>query len=265
MLAGGRACLVFFVAGEELVYVLWGSSRLGRHPDNDLQLLDSVVSKFHCRIEPRGSGHVLTDLGSFNGTYINGQRLVGERLLVDGDSIAVGHTELRYRTAEPKAAEPRQQSGALLHGRFVGALRGLLQTADESAQLSSLLLVAIELFEADWGAVVELSADGTPRRRFSLALPGRCAPQAESRFDPELVDRAVRSGHTAIRVEWTGDAYRASKPKTLVALPLTTGARTLGVLWLERAGANERGPFAELELLGSLAAFRADWHARGTT
>jgi adenylate cyclase len=69
---------------------------LGRHPSNTIQLLDKIVSKEHCIVERRGPAYVLRDLGSLNGTYINGERVNGERELKHGDDIALGGTRARY-------------------------------------------------------------------------------------------------------------------------------------------------------------------------
>jgi adenylate cyclase len=69
---------------------------LGRHPSNTIQLLDKIVSKEHCILERRGAAFVLRDLGSLNGTYVNGERVAGERELKHGDDIALGGTRARY-------------------------------------------------------------------------------------------------------------------------------------------------------------------------
>ncbi|HEX7669482.1 MAG TPA: FHA domain-containing protein, partial [Polyangiaceae bacterium] len=68
---------------------------LGRHPTNSIQLLDKIVSKEHCIIDRRGLQFVLRDLGSLNGTYVNGERVNGERPLRHGDEIALGGTRAR--------------------------------------------------------------------------------------------------------------------------------------------------------------------------
>ena len=52
---------------------------LGRHPNNSIQLLDKIVSKEHCILEQRDGIFILRDLGSLNGTYINGERVRGEQ------------------------------------------------------------------------------------------------------------------------------------------------------------------------------------------
>jgi adenylate cyclase len=77
---------------------------LGRHPNNTIQLLDKIVSKEHCIIELRGETFVLRDLGSLNGTFINGERVRGEAALKHGDEIALGATRGRF------------EEGPALHG-----------------------------------------------------------------------------------------------------------------------------------------------------
>jgi adenylate cyclase len=69
---------------------------LGRHPNNTIQLLDKIVSKEHCIVEARDGRFVLRDLGSLNGTYINGERVRGEMWLKHGDEIALGSTRARF-------------------------------------------------------------------------------------------------------------------------------------------------------------------------
>ncbi|MGE3544811.1 MAG: FHA domain-containing protein, partial [Kofleriaceae bacterium] len=69
---------------------------LGRHPKNMIQLLDTIVSKEHVIIERQGPLMVLRDLGSMNGTYINGERVTGIRPLRHGDEIRMGNSVLQY-------------------------------------------------------------------------------------------------------------------------------------------------------------------------
>ncbi|HEV8548395.1 MAG TPA: adenylate/guanylate cyclase domain-containing protein [Polyangiaceae bacterium] len=76
---------------------------LGRHPSNTIQLLDKIVSKEHCIIERRGQTLVLRDLGSLNGTYVNGERVNGERELKHGDDIALGGTRARFDDGSGRA------------------------------------------------------------------------------------------------------------------------------------------------------------------
>jgi adenylate cyclase len=68
------ARLVFGTPGGERAIELLASNGLGRHPTNTIQLMDKIASKEHCVVENRGSHFVLRDLGSLNGTYVNGER-----------------------------------------------------------------------------------------------------------------------------------------------------------------------------------------------
>jgi pSer/pThr/pTyr-binding forkhead associated (FHA) protein len=71
---------------------------IGRAPENDLALdADEFASVQHARIEPRRDGVWLEDLGSTNGTFLNGVKLTQPRKLSSGDVIRVGETDLRYQ------------------------------------------------------------------------------------------------------------------------------------------------------------------------
>jgi FHA domain-containing protein len=70
---------------------------VGRSSHNDLQIeRDEYASSAHARIEPRRDGVWLEDVGSTNGTYLNGIRLTHPKRLTPGDVVRIGETELRY-------------------------------------------------------------------------------------------------------------------------------------------------------------------------
>jgi pSer/pThr/pTyr-binding forkhead associated (FHA) protein len=70
---------------------------LGRGGENDVRLAgDDFASSRHARFEPRRDGIWLEDIGSTNGTYVNGERLDKPRRLAPGDVIRIGETDLRY-------------------------------------------------------------------------------------------------------------------------------------------------------------------------
>jgi len=72
---------------------------VGRGPQNDLKLDgDDFASAKHARIEPRRDGVWVEDIGSTNGTFLNGIKLTRARKLTPGDVVRVGETELRYET-----------------------------------------------------------------------------------------------------------------------------------------------------------------------
>ena len=72
---------------------------LGRGSDNDVNLArDEFASSKHARVEPRRDGVWVEDVGSTNGTYLNGIRLTQAKRLAPGDVVRIGETELRYET-----------------------------------------------------------------------------------------------------------------------------------------------------------------------
>ena len=82
--------------------------KLGRGTDNDLRILDDEVSRQHARIEPSPEGWTLVDLGSANGTFVNG-RQVTRTALRAGDHVQLGRTIF---VVSPSATTSNTSSGA---------------------------------------------------------------------------------------------------------------------------------------------------------
>jgi TolB protein len=69
---------------------------IGRAEDNELKLFDPQVSRHHARIAREGASYILTDLGSSNGTLVDGVRITAPHVLRSGERIAIGDAELVY-------------------------------------------------------------------------------------------------------------------------------------------------------------------------
>src|SRR5262249_58439949 len=73
--------------------------RVGRGGDNDLSVEgDEFASSHHARFEPRRDGVYVEDIGSTNGTFVNGIRVARERRLAPGDVVRIGETDLRFES-----------------------------------------------------------------------------------------------------------------------------------------------------------------------
>lgn len=71
------------------------TTRVGRHPDSDIFLDDVTVSRRHCELRLTASGVVAADVGSLNGTYVEGER-IAEAVLREGDELQVGKFKLLF-------------------------------------------------------------------------------------------------------------------------------------------------------------------------
>lgn len=79
------------VAGEPAreIVIVGDEFLIGRGADCDLRLRDLNISRHHCLIRIRPDEITLSDLGSSNGTYVNGTRVVSQVALKSGDEITV--------------------------------------------------------------------------------------------------------------------------------------------------------------------------------
>ena len=95
--------------GIRRTHVLENTTSIGRHPRQDIQILDRVVSKEHAIIERDIEGNFyLRDLNSRNGTFLNGEKIKTKQPLSNGATIGVGSTDLTFRE-DPTTRESRNK------------------------------------------------------------------------------------------------------------------------------------------------------------
>ena len=83
-----------FPPGTE--FEIGDSATMGRAPSSDVPIEDPFASSAHARIFPRGQFMYIEDMGSTNGTYLNGRQLRRPEQLKTADSVRIGETEYRY-------------------------------------------------------------------------------------------------------------------------------------------------------------------------
>ena len=120
--------------------VTGATTTIGRHPGSQIMLDEPQISRNHARIELSPRGAILRDLGSGNGTYVEGHRIL-EHVLCDGEVFRVGPVDLRYdthhRTSRPCKVRLDDESGIRLEEApfgdvYVAAPEGLVRDLLES-------------------------------------------------------------------------------------------------------------------------------------
>jgi pSer/pThr/pTyr-binding forkhead associated (FHA) protein len=83
-----------------------GVTTAGRHDDCQLRIKSSEVSRRHCQFFEKNGLLLVKDLGSSNGTFLNGKKIEGQRVLEPGDELTVGPVKLRVeKLGQPATAK----------------------------------------------------------------------------------------------------------------------------------------------------------------
>ena len=120
--------------GERVSVV--GNTQIGRDPNLELVLPDPGVSFRHAFIEDRGDEFVLVDLGSTNGTFVNGERTTAEAPIAAGDKLRFGQTVVRFEVQDATDEAYAEIVAQLLH---IDDLTGLYQRRRFDTELEMLL------------------------------------------------------------------------------------------------------------------------------
>lgn len=167
-----------------------GSLEIGREGSTGLALDDEQTSRRHARVTAQGDTATVEDLGSTNGTYLNGQPIEGQRTLRPGDRLRVGLTVFELRTS----ADVQRQPSAVIPVPQVTQLSGdVLEPVPERELMPDAVAVA----EPDAGP-----AQGGPPPAFAVEeqtpgfVPPEVAGDEEAREDyaavARLLDRSVK-------------------------------------------------------------------------
>jgi len=104
-----KAELVVFEKGVSVQVVPLESGErltLGRAPQSTIALTDPHISRHHCTVAEKGGVYVITDPGSLNGTWVNGQR-IKTATLSNGDKVRLGNTKIDFIAPEGDAEDAR--------------------------------------------------------------------------------------------------------------------------------------------------------------
>lgn len=168
-----RCLVITGGAAVETIYRLDGPQlTVGRDLANDIIIQEPEVSRFHMRLRQDGDGYLIEDLNSTNGTFVNGQRLTGPRLLRIDDTIALGmlvHLEYRLKAEAADMLDDSQETPTdflldtsffnddTLDGSFLDSVAAAHQTTALGTGLEAGALkdhIFIAYARRDWEALV---------------------------------------------------------------------------------------------------------------
>jgi len=263
ILNGAEAGKVFEADAPELL--------IGRQAGAQILINGPKVSRRHARILRDGERFRVEDLGSSNGTFLNGTKIQTSALLNGGDEIGIGTYLLRYEDA-PQSAEytirastsANTANADLYQGNAARKLQVILQLSSalgRSLNVAALLVQVLDhlfaLFpQAERGLVIFLE-DGRPSVRAQKQRPGL---QDTPRFSGSIVSKVASEG-VGIFAEDLRTDLRFAEAQSVVSLgirsficvPLQTqGGKALGVLQLERMGQGRQFTAEDLRLLTAI-------------
>jgi pSer/pThr/pTyr-binding forkhead associated (FHA) protein len=198
----GPALVVVAPNGAERVFLLGGSEAyIGRSEQCSIVLDGSAASRRHARVRFDAGGASIEDLGSRNGTLVNGAKIAAPVRLAHGDTIEISGTTLHFLDPPraPKPEDAEREQGTLLTEAFVsGTIAETLvanPSALDSAEAESLLLRVV-VPRCAGPRVVVRDATGASREvplTASETLVGRAADCAV-----QLADPAVSATHARV-------------------------------------------------------------------
>jgi hypothetical protein len=237
--------------GEDLV--------VGRDPTCEWVIQDPRVSKRHAQLRWSGEGWTVDDLGSKNGTAVNGEPAGGSELR-DGDTISFGGLAGRFeRLSAAEAATLEAERLARIETS--ARIRRRLQTEPEPADLLLRFLeAAMELTRTDRGFVVLVSPNGRLRAEVASGLSPEAVRDERFRGSVGAVRQAVESRGPIVLSNVRDDPRLGKRPSVLAlgiaalaCVPIRHEGRILGVIYVDSRKLGPALTELELQTLESMA------------
>ncbi len=248
----------------------YGRLRIGRARDCDLVLDHSSVSREHAELRADAGQWLLRDLGSKNGSHLDGVR-VDEAPLLKACWLRFGDVHCEFAPlTDAEAAEGERQQGsrrnaATAHTVRIGQLTSLGDLLDAS------LTAVLELTQCTRGFVLLSQGDGLAVRASLSLSPASLATRAFSgsvgAVRRALYQRRIVVANDIGREAWLAsrDSVMAAGLSALVCVPLMENGQMLGAIYADRVTPGIAISTLDLELLQAFAENAAVWIAARRT
>ena len=265
---------------------------IGRDSANPLAMSDPSLSRTHCALVREAGGWVVRDLGSFNGTFVNGEQ-IAERLINDGDRLTIGDTELLFRAGRDTRGVARETDGdshqttrlrledaIYLHGaaapssgpadghRLQRDLQALVRIGtlinrirDRESLERELLNAAFEMVPAGEAALLRLDAATADRQVVCTRTRDNHPETPPSRT---AIDLVLSTGDAILSNTVMDDSALKHAPSlanahvtSILAVPLLDDARVGGLIYLVASDQQAAFDTFDLEVVTALAGIGA--------
>jgi pSer/pThr/pTyr-binding forkhead associated (FHA) protein len=187
---------------------LASSASIGRSSDNTIQIDEPSVARYHAMIERRGDSFWLNDLGSTNGTILNGLPLTAEQLLKSGDTISLGGTTAIQviapeGTAQPAASASTNNDAAATSAPAPAPTEGSVSLAHVAVAGGTALLLIVFVGLALWIVRSKNSEQTAQNNRLTYPTPTPAATRSNesAKPTPEPTKTVVVSQNVATGIE----------------------------------------------------------------
>lgn len=248
---------------------------IGRADDSGLRIDHASVSRNHAELRQRVDAWSLQDLGSKNGTYVDGERLAPRdgRVLTGPGWLRFGDVYCEFsliddtQAAMAEAARRARRAAANAHTARIEGVRKLGELLNAS------LRGVLELAQCDRGFVLLEQADGAGFLvRASLAMDASRLATREFSGSVGAVRRALELRSSVVVNDIPADAWLSGRASVvasglgaLVCLPLLDGEHTLGAIYADRTHVGAPITTLDQELLEAFAERAALWIAARRT
>lgn len=260
-----------FIIDENLRRTVWDLDKeilhLGRSQDSEIPVMDPRASRHHCRIEQHaGDQYILVDLGSQNGTRLNGN-LVDRARLKPGDLIGVGQARIWFEKAPPPdAPDTGEKTGfdtAMTgvpeesEGDSLQRLHRISKALNSELHLDRLLEIImdhiVEVSGAERGFLVLAAAGNVPEVRVARNFEQEDVQSPEGGFSASIVQQVMQTGQAVLTANAIEDdrfqdtlSIAAIRARSVMALPFRVRGEIVGAAYVDNR--LQRGAFGKAEL-----------------
>jgi hypothetical protein len=190
---------------------------IGRHSSCEFPLREEEVSRRHCEVIHADGRFALRDLGSTNGSFVNGQRVEGDRVLATGDKIEIGSSVVTFCELEGDIGPDEDEAAqtVVAHRAAEDAFQGSLEEIPTFALLQVLEMGSKSgVLEIAWNdghgriwfaSGMPVHAETPKLAGFDAALAMVQAAEGRFRFSAQLVttERTIQASVTELLLEAT--------------------------------------------------------------